>query len=400
MTARLETWVERCAARVPAPIEHLYVHAPFCQSLCPYCDFNSHAGRDGEIDLYATAIRREIEAWAPHLRPRTIFVGGGTPTHGRAEQVASFLQAIVEPLDLAALEEFTVEANPGTLDLAKVRALVDVGVTRASLGAQSFHPHLLSTLGRGHSPSDIVRGVEILRRGGIRRLSVDLILAIPGQSEGEQALDVSRAVALAPDHVSAYVLTYEPNTPFHRSWQEGRLPGPDSDREHRHLALSAAILEEAGLVRYEISNFARPGEACRHNLAYWRNADWVGVGAGAHGHVAGYRWRHEEDPAAYAAHLRQGNAPVDFEEEVGAESRALEHLLMGLRLADGIDLEWVRARTGIDVVARCAAILAEPRWAPYFVRDAKRLRVSPSGRDVLDTLLRALEGGLAPAARD
>ncbi len=360
---------------------------PFCRQLCPYCDFNSYAGRDAEIDPYLDALEAELDAWVPWLRASTVFVGGGTPTHGASAQIARLVEEIGRRVRGPHLREWTVEANPGTLDLGKARALVDAGVTRVSLGAQSFHPAHLRTLGRAHGPEDVVRSVEVLRRAGMGRISVDLILAIPGQTIGEQAADARRVADLSPDHVSAYVLTYEKDTPFARAAAEGRLPGPDADRELEHLDVTAELLEGAGLERYEISNFARPGEESLHNLAYWRNADWIAVGAGAHGHVAGRRWRLEHDPARYVARVRAGEIPVAFEEEVPPASRAIEHLLMGLRLAEGVDLDAIRERTGIDVAATRDAALRALQADDLVRRVGTRLMATARGRDLLDTVI-------------
>ncbi|MGE0192394.1 MAG: radical SAM family heme chaperone HemW [Planctomycetota bacterium] len=381
------TWPQAVAARLGAPLEHLYVHMPFCRQLCPYCDFNSYAGRDAEIDPYLDALGAELEAWSPWLRPTTVFVGGGTPTHGRNEVVARQAEVIGRHVRGPHLLEWTVEANPGTLEIAKVEALLAAGVNRISLGAQSFHPAHLATLGRAHGPADTVRAIEILRRAGMPRVSLDLIVAIPGQTLGEQRADARRVVDLSPDHVSAYVLTYEPGTAFTRAWEEGRLPGPDPDRELAHLDATAEILEAAGLARYEISNFATPGNESLHNLVYWRNASWVAVGAGGHGHVAGMRWKLEDDPARYVARVRAGEVPVSFQEVVDAEAQAVEHLLMGLRLSEGVDLELVRQRTGIDVAATRARALAALDAQGLLQRRGTRLVATPLGRNVLDTVL-------------
>ena len=381
------TWPEAVASRADAPIEHLYVHMPFCRQLCPYCDFNSYAGRDAEMGPYLEALEAELEAWSPWLRAKTVFVGGGTPTHGRVDVIARQAEAIGRHVRGPQLVEWTVEANPGTLEIAKVEALMAAGVNRVSLGAQSFHPTHLATLGRAHGPADTVRAIEILRRAGMPRLSLDLILAIPGQSLGEQRADVRRVVDLSPDHVSAYVLTYEPGTAFTRAWEEGRLPGPDPDRELAHLDATAEILEAAGLERYEISNFATPGNESQHNLAYWRNADWIAVGAGGHGHVRGKRWKLEDDPARYVSRVRAGELPVSFEEEVEADARAVEHLLMGLRLAEGVDIELVRERTGVDVAVTRAQALSSLEAQGLVRRAGLRLVATPAGRNVLDTVL-------------
>ena len=255
---------------------HLYVHVPFCARKCPYCDFNSHAGRDAEIDPYLDALLAEVDARAKGMAPSTIFVGGGTPTHPDERQLDRYLGGLADRLDLSRLEEWTVEANPGTFTPGKVRTLVRRGVTRVSLGVQSFDDRRLAVLGRIHQAADAVRSVEMLRDGGIEHVSLDLMLATPGQTLGEQQRDLARAVALEPEHVSTYVLTFEEGTAYTRLLAEGRLDPPDEARDLAHLEAACETLADAGYRRYEVSNHAKPGRESRHNLAYWRDADWVG----------------------------------------------------------------------------------------------------------------------------
>jgi len=276
---------------IARPIHHAYVHFPFCARKCPYCDFNSHAGRDGETDAYIEALLAEAEAYAHCARPRTLFVGGGTPTHCDAAQLERYLDGLRRTLGDEELVEFTVEANPGSVDVDKVRAMRRAGVNRVSLGAQSFDEAHLKSLGRIHAAEDTLRSADILRDGGMEHLSLDLILAVPRQTLAEQARDLEQVIAIDPEHVSAYILTYEPDTVFTRAMEAGRLPAPVDERDLAHLHMACAHLEAAGYARYEISNFARPGAESLHNLAYWRNADWLGLGAGAHAHVAGRRWK-------------------------------------------------------------------------------------------------------------
>jgi oxygen-independent coproporphyrinogen-3 oxidase len=229
--------------------------------------------------------------------------------------------------------------------------------------------------------------VALLREGGVERLSLDLILAIPGQDLDEQAHDLERAARLSPDHVSAYVLTYEEGTVFTRRMRQGRLPAPRPERELRHLHLACERLAAVGLARYEISNFARPGQESRHNLAYWRDAQWLGLGAGAHGHGAGRRWKNVDDPAEYVARVRAGEDPQAWSESVPAPLRLFESLMMGLRLLEGVDLARLGARHGLDARARYADVVARHRDAGLLVQDGDRIALSERGLDVANHVL-------------
>ena len=367
---------------------HLYVHVPFCARKCPYCDFNSHAGRDAEIDPYLDALLAEVEARAKGMAPSTIFVGGGTPTHPDERQLDRYLGGIADRLDLSRLEEWTVEANPGTFTPGKVRTLVRRGVTRVSLGVQSFDDRRLAVLGRIHQAADAVRSVEMLRDGGIEHVSLDLMLATPGQTLGEQQRDLARAVALEPEHLSTYVLTFEEGTAYTRLLAEGRLDPPDEARDLAHLEAACATLADAGYRRYEVSNHAKPGRESRHNLAYWRDADWVGVGAGAHSHVDGRRWKNVDDPAAYASRVRAAGEAVEWTEHVDARTALFESLMMGLRLVDeGVDLAALSARHGVDPRVVHAAAISRHVASGHLALDGARLRCTPAGLAVLNHLL-------------
>jgi oxygen-independent coproporphyrinogen-3 oxidase len=369
-------------------VDHLYVHVPFCARKCPYCDFNSHAGRDGEIDGYLDALLAEARARASGISPRTVFVGGGTPTQPSADQIDRYLSGLLSVIGTSRLEEVTVEANPGTVSPDKVRALVKNRVDRVSLGVQSFDDDRLKILGRVHDAQAAERGVAEVRDGGISRVSIDLMLATPGQSLDEQARDLERAVALSTDHVSAYVLTFEEGTGYMRMLREGRLPAPQDDRDLAHLRLACDALAAAGYHRYEVSNHARPGEECRHNLGYWRDADWLGIGAGAHSHVDGRRWKNVDDPAAYAARAKAGGDASEWEERPDAETSLFDALMMGLRLVEeGVDLAALAERHGVDPRVAHRDAIARHVAGGFLEREGDRLRCTPAGLDVLNRLL-------------
>ncbi len=375
-------------AEVPsAPVASLYVHIPFCATKCPYCDFNSHAGRESEIPSYAEALEFELRRWAPNLACDTIFVGGGTPTHGTSDQLRLYLDAMCKHIPLVDDYEWTIEINPGSLTREKALDLRRAGVNRVSIGAQSFSAKHLKTLGRGHSVQDTAEAMAICREAGFESLSLDLILAIPDQTLREQREDLEAALSLGPDHVSTYVLTYEPGTRFTQWAQEGRLPGPNSDRELAHLTLACHELGREGFVRYEISNFARDGAVCRHNLAYWRMENWIGVGAGAHSHIGGRRWKLVDDPASYAQPIVNGELPLAFEEQSTASQRLVERFMMGLRLEEGVDLRRATHELGDAVVARSqAARLRLESFGMLTMHDAQ-LRATPKGLDVLNEVV-------------
>lgn len=373
---------------IPALVPHVYVHFPFCARKCPYCDFNSHARRERETDPYIDALLAEARAYAGTTRPRTIFVGGGTPTHCDAAQLERYLDGLREILGDDELVEFTVEANPGSVDAEKVAAMRRAGVNRVSMGAQSFNDRHLHALGRIHGSDETRRSAEILRSGGIERISMDLILAIPEQTLEEQEEDLESVVALEPEHVSAYVLTFEQGTVFTRAMEAGRLPAPVDERDLAHLHLACEHLAAAGYERYEISNFARAGAESLHNLAYWSNADWLGLGAGAHSHAAGRRWKNIDDPAAYAqAVASEEGSPIEWREAVAPAVSLLESLMMGLRLMRGVDLDELSRHHGVDLRVTHPEALAMHAAAGMIERDGPRLWLTPTGLDVANSVI-------------
>lgn len=366
---------------------HAYVHVPFCERKCPYCDFNSHAGRDDEQGAYVDALLVEARRLGHGANPVTIYVGGGTPTHLGAPELARLLDGLRDVLGDARLEEFTVEANPGTVDAEKVRVLRDAGVHRVSLGAQSFDDRHLRTLGRIHDAADTSRSATLIRDGGIGRLSLDLILATPGQTLAEQQEDLERVLALEPEHVSAYVLTIEEGTVFERHVRTGTMAAPIPERDLQHLHLAIEVLGKAGVRRYEVSNFAEPGAESRHNLAYWTDEAWLGLGAGAHAHARGVRSKNLDDPAAYIRSIATRGHAREWSEHAPPTVQAFEALMMGLRLLRGADLDCIRERSGIDLRATHGDVIEGHMRVGLLVLENERLRATHRGLDVLSRIL-------------
>lgn len=326
----------------------VYLHVPFCRVRCGYCDFNTYTAtelRGARQDAYADEVRREIalsravlDAAGP-LRPaQTVFFGGGTPTLLPPGDLARMLDGVREAFTLAPDAEVTVEANPDTVTDAMAIELASAGVTRLSIGMQSAVPHVLAALDRTHDPAAVSRAVAAARRAGLA-VSVDLIYGAPGESLADWAASLDAAIALEPDHVSAYALIVEEGTKLDRQIRRGEVPAPDDDLQADMYELADARLAAAGFDWYEVSNWARePAQRSRHNLAYWRGTDWWGYGPGAHSHVAGLRWWNVKHPAAYAQRLAEGQSPAAGRERPDEEARRLEGVLLRSRIAEGLDV--------------------------------------------------------------
>lgn len=372
----------------------LYVHVPFCRRKCAYCDFYSlPEPGDAAIDAYLDALTTELKPAADLAAPlHTLYLGGGTPTALPVRQIARIFRVISERFDLGQLVECTVEANPATVDADRTAVLADSPATRISLGAQSFDPPTLAVLGRIHGPDDIDLAVDRLRAAGLEEISLDLIFGVPGQTVEHCVGDVDHALALAPAHISAYGLSIPSGTPLARRVAEGRMqPVPDDD----YVAMAAAVRERilaAGFEHYEISNFARPGHRSRHNLVYWHNEPYRGVGPAAASFVGGRRWTNVADLDAYARRLAAGEAPVAEAETLPPEQRARETAMLGLRLLDGLDLAAFRRRTGFDLPTLFGEAYHEHLAAGRLALDGGRVRLTAAALPVADSVLADVVG--------
>jgi oxygen-independent coproporphyrinogen-3 oxidase len=369
----------------------LYVHVPFCLRRCSYCAFVSRPYRADDADRYLAALSAEQAARAEDFRPRTVYVGGGTPTCLSHAQLSRLLE-ILRRAGAGAAVEWTVEANPGTLDVEKATLLREAGVTRLSLGVQTFREEGLHVLRRIHDARAARAAVAISREAGFDDLSLDLIFGWPGQTLRQWRDDLRTALRLEVPHVSAYGLTLEPGRPLTLLCEAGVLAPASERRERRFFDHAGVALPAGGLARYEISNFARPRAECRHNLNYWTGGDYLGLGPGAHSHHRGERRANADDLAAWADRIRLSGDATVFRERLEEERRLRECAVIWLRLAEGIDRAAFRGRTGASLDTLFEAELPLLREGGWIEETPTHLRLAPRALPVADSILSELVG--------
>lgn len=370
----------------------VYVHWPFCLSKCPYCDFNSHV-RHAAIDeeRFARAFDREIASTAARTGPRdvtSIFLGGGTPSLMQPQTVGAILGSIGRHWRIAPGAEITLEANPTSVEATRFRGYRAAGVNRVSLGVQALDDGSLKALGRLHSAREALDAVAIAR-SHFERYSFDLIYARPDQSREAWAAELKLAIGEAAEHLSLYQLTIEPETPFFGLHAAGKLKTPDEDTARALFDVTQEICARHGLPAYEISNHARPGAECRHNLLYWRGGEYAGIGPGAHGRldIAGRRHATATDrrPEGWLARVEADGHGVTIDDMLNSEERADEFLLMGLRLVEGIDPQRYAALAGRPLDPARIALLQDE--GAIGIAGDGRLRVTPAGFPLLDAVV-------------
>lgn len=354
----------------------VYVHIPFCRHRCHYCDFNTYEGQEALHAAYVDALVRHIEESPGEARSVTsIFFGGGTPTLLSARDLGRILEAVRNRMDVSACAEVTVEANPETVTEATFEALLAAGFNRFSIGVQSLAPHVLRGLGRTHSAGRALDAIADARRAGVTDLNADLIFGSPWERPGDWVASLAALVDMGPEHVSAYALTVEPGTPLATLVRTGRVPDVDPDVQADRYATAGEVLGAAGYERYEVSNWARPGHASRHNVLYWSAGDYLGFGAGAHGHVAGRRSWAVRLPRHYVDAVGSGEVEEGHEVLTPGE-RAGEALALGLRLASGIEVAGFTTRFGDAALADRAADLDRLEAANLLNRSNGHIRIS------------------------
>lgn len=317
---------------------HLYVHIPFCYRICPYCAFYKHTPGRLANRAFVDAILMEAERRAPSgFAPSTVYFGGGTPSLLSQTLLDRLMRGLADRMDLSGVEEWTLEANPATFDRKKASLMRECGANRISLGVQSFSPDILATLGRDHSPDQAISAFTTLRDAGFENISIDLMFSIPGQDAALWQADLEQAVALGPEHFSAYNLTYEEDTEFLQRHRRGELDS-DEDRDATLFYHAMDFLEAAGYSHYEISNYARPGYESRHNYAYWRGEEYLGLGPSAVTTLGGQRCKTLPDTAGYVRAISAGlDTQVEIE-QLSDEDERLESLAMRLRTREGVPI--------------------------------------------------------------
>ncbi len=369
----------------------LYVHIPFCFHKCHYCDFYSITRQTaGRMEQFVDRLLAEAGQWqngsrGVSLRPKTVFFGGGTPTLLPLDAMRRLIRGLRRRFDFSQVCEWTIEANPATLNTEYARMLRDEGVDRLSFGAQSFDPAELKLLERHHDPSDVGRSIENARAAGFTRLNVDLIYAIPGQTLTSWAASLEEAVALGVDHVSCYNLTYESNTPMAVRKRLGHFQALSESAELEMFHFTRQRLQQAGFAAYEISNFARPGQDCRHNLVYWNGGDYLGFGPSAAAHVSGWRWKNRAHLGEWETAVDAVSLPAGDVEHLDPHQRAGELAMLQLRLCDGLRFD-AFGSIGIDAAKVFARTLSELARQGLLDLTGSGARLTARGLEIADAI--------------
>lgn len=361
-----------------------YVHIPFCTQICYYCDFSKVFIKNQPVDSYLEHLIEEYDSY-DIKKLRTLYIGGGTPTALSASQLAFLLEKLTDKLDLSYLEELTIEANPGDLNQEKIAVLKASPVNRVSLGVQTFNDRMLKQIGRSHSEKDIYENIANLKKAGFDNISIDLIYALPKQTMEDVKTNVAKAIALDIPHMSLYSLILENHTVFMNRMRRGRLPLPKEDLEAEMFDYIIAELEKAGFEHYEISNFSKPGFESRHNLMYWDNAEYYGIGAGASGYVDGVRYKNHGPIRHYLQAVEAGNARVQ-EEVLTLKEKMEEEMFLGLRKKSGVSKKRFEEKFGISFEDQYGAVVSDLTEQGLLVPDRDIVRMTKQGLFLGDTV--------------
>ena len=361
-----------------------YVHIPFCTQICYYCDFSKVFIKNQPVDAYLEHLIQETRSYEIG-KLRTLYIGGGTPTALSAQQLAYLLTELPKVMDLSEVEEFTIEANPGDLDPDKIAVLKDSLVNRVSLGVQTFDNKMLKKIGRSHQEQDIYDNIRHLKQACFDNISIDLIYALPGQTMEQVKENVAKAIDLDIPHMSLYSLILENHTVFMNRMRRGKLPLPKEELEAEMFEYIIEELEKAGFEHYEISNFSKPGFESRHNLVYWDNAEYYGLGAGASGYVDGIRYKNHGPIRHYLEAVEAGKARIT-EEHLTLEEKMEEELFLGLRKKTGVSKARFEEKFGVSFDQRYGQVVASLTEQGLLVPDDKQVRMTKRGLFLGDTV--------------
>lgn len=361
-----------------------YVHIPFCTQICHYCDFSKVFIKNQPVDDYLRALLAEIRAYEPGPVD-TLYIGGGTPSALSASQLEFLLEGLASIFDMSQVQEWTLEANPGDLSQDKIEVMANAGLNRISLGVQTFNDRELRQIGRMHQEKDIYDNIDRLKVAGFHNISIDLIYALPNQTMEQVKTNVQKALALDIPHMSLYSLILENHTVFMNRMRRGQLNLPQEDLEVDMFHYIINSLKEAGYDHYEISNFCRPGYESRHNLMYWDNAEYYGLGAGASGYLNGVRYRNHGPIRHYLNAVEAGNARV-YEEKLSLKEQMEEELFLGLRKRAGVSIQRFEQKFQRSFEDIYGAIVAQMLEEGLLIREGDRLRTSQKGLFLGDTV--------------
>ncbi|MFC2007055.1 radical SAM family heme chaperone HemW [Chloroflexota bacterium] len=359
----------------------LYIHVPFCHRKCSYCSFVSYDYREADIPLYLSALKKELIRRAGGEGIRSIYFGGGTPSLLSVKYLDDLVSVISSLFTLDEATEITIEANPGTINKAYLTAIRKLGVNRLSLGVQSLNDRELALLGRIHTAIEARDAVQHARDSGIDNLSIDLIYGLPGQTLSDWRHTLDEAITMRPEHLSLYSLTLEEEAPMWRAIKEGSLPEPDPDVSADHYELAEDLLTAPGYNHYEISNWAITGRECRHNLAYWRNQPYLGVGVAAHSCLEGHRLANTKSLDKYLADFAgEPSSAPELDEEISLELELAETVILGLRLCEGIGINDIRRSFGINILVHYRQQVEEMVEAGLLEQTDGYIRLTRRGR--------------------
>ena len=361
-----------------------YVHIPFCTQICYYCDFSKVFIKNQPVDSYLEHLLEEFRSYDIQ-KLSTLYIGGGTPTALSASQLEVLLKGLTENLDLSVLEELTIEANPGDLDADKIDVLKNSAVNRVSLGVQTFDDKMLKKIGRSHLEKDIYENIDRLKLAGFDNISIDLIYALPGQTMEQVKENVAKAIGLDIPHMSLYSLILENHTVFMNRMRRGKLPLPKEELEAEMFEYIIAELERAGFEHYEISNFSKPSFESRHNLMYWDNAEYYGIGAGASGYVNGVRYKNHGPIRHYLSAVEEGNARIT-EEHLSQKEQMEEEMFLGLRKKSGVSMARFEEKFGRSFEGLYGQIVRDLVRQDLMQIEGDRVRMTKRGLFLGDTV--------------